>query len=200
MTDETAEGYVCRPINDTKHTSAGIIALLGRKSRVICVGWLRDGRLIGKPRWRPRSRSGVGRTDRGAPRWRLEPIKEHDGFDGLFDHRRQRPSPRCAPLAEAHRLLALYRERHAGCNVRHFHEIAHREHGVTLSYSFVKKALQAAGLVAKRRPRGRQHTPGRCRGWRCSMVDSLHRPRSEERRVGKEGRCRWAPEHYKDKD
>ena len=34
---------MCRPINDTKHTSAGIIALLGRKSRVICVGWLRDG-------------------------------------------------------------------------------------------------------------------------------------------------------------
>src|SRR2546430_1595094 len=29
-------------------------------------------------------------------RWRYE----HDGFEGLFDHRRRTPSPRCAPVAE----------------------------------------------------------------------------------------------------
>jgi transposase len=29
-------------------------------------------------------------------RWRYE----HDGFDGLFDHRRRTPSPRRAPIAE----------------------------------------------------------------------------------------------------
>src|SRR2546429_731238 len=62
-------------------------------------------------------------------RWRYE----HHGFEGLFDHRRQRPSPRCAPLAEVQRLLGLYRERYAGFNVRHFHEIAQREHGLTRS-------------------------------------------------------------------
>ena len=33
-----------------------------------------------------------------------------------------------------------------GFNVRHFHQIARREHGVTVSYSFVKQTLQAAGL------------------------------------------------------
>ncbi|MGH7334828.1 MAG: helix-turn-helix domain-containing protein [Candidatus Rokuibacteriota bacterium] len=32
-------------------------------------------------------------------RWRYE----HHGFDGLFDHRRRMPSPRCAPVAEVQR-------------------------------------------------------------------------------------------------
>src|SRR3989454_439553 len=75
-------------------------------------------------------------------RWRYE----HHGFEGLFDHRRQRPSPRCAPLAEVQRLLGLYRERYAGFNVRHFHEIAQREHGLTLSYSFVKRPCSRRAL------------------------------------------------------
>jgi len=106
-------------------------------------------------------------------RWRYE----HYGFDGLFDHRRQRPSPRCAPLAEVQHLLRLYRARYAGFNIRHFHQIAQREHGVTLSYSFVKQALQAAGLVAKRRPRGRhrrRREPRPCFGELVHLDGSLH--------------------------
>src|SRR5437899_8441378 len=39
-------------------------------------------------------------------RWRYE----HHGFEGLFDHRHLRPSPRCAPLAEVQRVLGLYRD------------------------------------------------------------------------------------------
>lgn len=35
------------------------------------------------------------------------------------------------------------------------HEIARREYGVTVSYSFVKRTLQAAGLVKKQRARSR---------------------------------------------
>ena len=106
-------------------------------------------------------------------RWRYE----HHGFEGLFDHRRQRPSPRCAPLAEVQRLLGLYRERYAGFNVRHFHEIAQREHGLTLSYSFVKKALQSAGLVTRRHPRGRhrrRREPRPCFGELVHLDGSLH--------------------------
>jgi len=49
----------------------------------------------------------------------------------------------------------LYRERYYGFNVYHYHGILKREHDVTLSYSFVKKALQEAGLVKKKRKRGR---------------------------------------------
>jgi len=36
------------------------------------------------------------------------------------------------------RVLRLYAERYHGFNVRHFYQIVRREHGVTLSYSFVK--------------------------------------------------------------
>ena len=52
---------------------------------------------------------------------------------------------------EVERLLRLYRERYQGFNVRHFHQIARREHGVTVSDSFLKHTLQAAGLVKKHR-------------------------------------------------
>lgn len=112
-------------------------------------------------------------------RWRYE----QEGFDGLFDHRRRTPSPRAVPLGEVQRLLQLYRTRygprdgHPGFNVRHFHQLAQREHGVTLSYSFVKKALQAAGLVPKRRPRGRhrrRREPRPCFGELLHLDGSRH--------------------------
>src|SRR2546426_8232335 len=73
---------------------------------------------------------------------------------GLYD-RRQLPSPRKAPVAAVQRVLRLYRDTYRGFNVRHFHHLIRRDHGVTLSYSFVRLALQEAGLVVKRRARGR---------------------------------------------
>src|SRR5262249_9195932 len=45
-------------------------------------------------------------------RWRYE----HDGFDGLFDHRHRTPSPRRAPVAEVQRVVRLYAERYHGFN------------------------------------------------------------------------------------
>jgi len=39
--------------------------------------------------------------------------------------------------------------------VRHFHEKLAEEHGIALSYTWVKMALQGAGLVAKQRRRGK---------------------------------------------
>jgi len=41
--------------------------------------------------------------------------------------------------------------------VRHFHEKLREEHGIALSYTWVKLALQGAGLVAKAPQRGRHH-------------------------------------------
>src|SRR5256886_12499829 len=64
-------------------------------------------------------------------RWRLQ----HYGYDGLLDRRRQTPSPKRAPVAEVQRLLALYREHYLGFNVRHFHQLARREHGVRFCYA-----------------------------------------------------------------
>ena len=102
---------------------------------------------------------------------------EHQGCHALFDRRRQMPSPRRAPAAEVERVLRLYRERYRGFNVRHFHEIARREHQVPLSYSWVKDALQLAGLVPKHRPRGRhrrRREPRACLGEMLHIDGSRH--------------------------
>jgi transposase len=85
---------------------------------------------------------------------RLRAGYERLGYDGLIDRRRGRPSGKKADVKEVERILRLYRERYKGFNALHFHEIAQREHGVTLSYTFVKNALQTAGLVARRKKRG----------------------------------------------
>jgi len=106
-------------------------------------------------------------------RWRYERY----GYEGLFDRRRRVPSPRRVPIDELQRLLRLYRERYQGFNVRHFYQIARREHGVTFSYTLVKRALQGAGLVPKRRPRGRhrrRREPRPCFGELLHLDGSLH--------------------------
>jgi transposase len=108
-------------------------------------------------------------------RWRER--FEHHGCHALFDRRREQPSPRRAEAGEVERVLRLYRERYRGFNVRHFHEIARRAHGVRLSYSWVKDALQLAGLVAKRRPRGRhrcRREPRACFGELVHIDGSRH--------------------------
>jgi transposase len=108
-------------------------------------------------------------TPRNLRRWRER--YERWGYNGLVDQRRC-PSKHRVPMAELERVLRLYRERYAGFNGRHFHEIARREHGVTLSYSYVKQALQQAGLLPKRKPRGRHR---RRRAPRACFGELLHR-------------------------
>src|SRR3954467_5574974 len=76
------------------------------------------------------------------------------GYDGLFDRRTKRPSPKRVPVRELEKVLALYRETYSDFNIRHFHEKLGEKHGIHYSYSWVKKALQSAGLVASRRQRG----------------------------------------------
>jgi transposase len=118
----------------------------------------------------------IGCTPRSLRRWRAR--FEHRGYDGLLDHRYGRPSPRRAPFAEVQRLLQLYRTRYAGFNGRHFHQIAQREHGVTLSYTYVKTALQKAGLLPRARARGRhrrRREPRPCFGELLHLDGSRHR-------------------------
>jgi hypothetical protein len=117
----------------------------------------------------------LGRSPRSMRRLRLK--FERYGVDDLYDRRRRTPSPKRAPVAEVQRLLALYRERYQGFNVRHFHQIARRQHQVGFCYAFVKKALQAAGLVAKQRPRGRhrrRREPRACFGELLHLDGSRH--------------------------
>jgi transposase len=103
----------------------------------------------------------IGISDRQMRRWRER--YEEFGFRGLFDRRRGKPSPKRVPLAVVERVLELYRERYFDLNVRHFHEKLEAEHGIELSYSWVKGVLQGAGLIARGRKRGvhRQRRPRR---------------------------------------
>lgn len=113
-------------------------------------------------------------TPRNLRRWRER--YERWGYNGLVDRRRC-PSKRRVPMQELERLLRLYRERYAGFNARHFHEIVCREYGVTLSYSYLKQALQQAGLLPQRKPRGRhrrRREPRACFGELLHLDGSRH--------------------------
>ena len=117
----------------------------------------------------------LGRSPRSIRRlrWRFE----HQGYEGLYDGRRVKPSPRRVPVAEVERILRLYRERYPGFNGRHFYQLARREHAVGLSYTFVKRLLQHAGLLSKHRARGRhrrRREPRPCFGELLHLDGSRH--------------------------
>ena len=76
------------------------------------------------------------------------------GYESTFDKRRGQPSPRRVPWATVEKVLALYRDQYFDLNVRHFHEKLRELHEIDLSYTWVKSALQGAGLVARQRQRG----------------------------------------------
>ncbi len=76
------------------------------------------------------------------------------GYDGLWDRRTGTPSPKRVKLEVVEKVLVLYREKYSDFSVKHFHEKLEEEHDIHLSYTWVKLALQGAGLVAKARQRG----------------------------------------------
>src|SRR5947199_401908 len=94
----------------------------------------------------------VGVSDRTMRR--IKQRYKEFGYDGLFDQRRGKRSVHRIPLETAERVLALYQEKYFDLSVLHFHEKLLKEHDIELSYSWVKQALQGAGLVARRRKRG----------------------------------------------
>jgi transposase len=94
----------------------------------------------------------LGISDRHMRRWRERYVEE--GYNGLLDRRRGKPSRRRVPVATVEKVFALYREKYFDLNVQHFHEKLRAEHGIGLSYTWVKQALQGAGLVARGRKRG----------------------------------------------
>lgn len=109
----------------------------------------------------------LGVTDRTMRRWRER--MEADGYAGLADRRKGKPSSQRIPLAVVEEVLRLYKETYYDLNIRHFHEKLRELHAIELSYTWVQKALQGAGLVAKRRKRG----PHRRRRARRPMVGML---------------------------
>jgi transposase len=85
---------------------------------------------------------------------RMRQRYQEDGYNGLFDQRRGKRSIHRIPMETAERVLALYRDQYFDLNVRHFHEKIKEVEGIRLSYSWVKQALQGAGLVARKKKRG----------------------------------------------
>ena len=109
----------------------------------------------------------LGISDRHMRRWRER--YDEEGYDGLFDRRCGKPSHRRVPVETVEKVFALFREKYFYWNMQHFHEKLQAEHGIELSYMWVKQALQAAGLVGRGRKRGvhrkrreRRPLPGCC--------------------------------------
>src|SRR5262249_62401116 len=74
----------------------------------------------------------LGFTDRHLRRIRER--YEEFGYDGLFDRRRGKPSPKRVPLATVENVLGLYREKYFDLNVSNFHEKLKRVHQIELRY------------------------------------------------------------------
>ena len=109
---------------------------------------------------------------------------EQDGYAGLADRRKGKPSAQRIPLETAEEVLRLYKETYYDLNMRHFHEKLREEHEIQLSYTWVQQALQGAGLVAKRHKRGphRRRRPRRpLPGMLLHIDGSKHRWLNDDR-------------------
>jgi len=95
----------------------------------------------------------IGVSYRTMKRWKAR-YQTH-GYDGIFDRRMKGPSPKRVPSQELQTILNLYRTTYRGFNVTHFHEKLADHHSITRGYTFVKCALQTAGLVEKSKTRGK---------------------------------------------
>jgi transposase len=118
----------------------------------------------------------LGLSPRTVRRWRYR--MEQYGVHSLLDRRCRRPSPRSIRPQEIRQWVRLYRERYAGYNARHFWSTCRREHGLSWSYSLIRRLLQEAGLVRRHRPRGRhfrRRDPRACRGELLHLDGSRHR-------------------------
>ena len=114
----------------------------------------------------------IGVTDRTMRRWRER--LEAEGYSGLVDRRKDKPSDKRVPLARVEEVLGLYRDVYFDLNIRHFHEKLSEQTRYRAEYTWVQKALQGAGLVA-RGPKRRANTgggesDGPCRGCCCTST------------------------------
>ena len=94
----------------------------------------------------------MGVSDRQMRRWRKR-LEEQEP-KGLLDRRRSTPSHRRIANKQAEQVLSLYRDKYFDLNVRHFHEKLREDYQIGLSYTWVKQALQTAGLVKRKAKRG----------------------------------------------
>ena len=124
--------------------------------------WLQERRMTKfadvLTRWEHRELSAqeageiLGCSERQFRRWRRR--YEEEGDAGLADRRLGRASVRRVPVDKIIWMLGEYRTRHAGWNVKHFHEYLRRQYGFEWGYTWTKRQLQSAGLVDRAKRRG----------------------------------------------
>ena len=78
---------------------------------------------------------------------------EEYGLEGLKDKRLEQVSSRRAPVDEVLSLTELYKTKHMGWNVKHFHSW-YKQNGGKRSYTWIKNSLQSKGLTPKAEKRG----------------------------------------------
>ena len=118
----------------------------------------------------------IGITDRSMRRWRKR--LSRGGYEDLLDRRTRRPSAKRIDMVVVEKVLRLYREKYFDLNVKHFVEKLHHDEGIALSYTWVKTALQNAGLVkryAKRGPHRRKRPRRPLTGMMLHVDGSRHR-------------------------
>jgi len=102
----------------------------------------------------------LGVWDRSLRRWKRR--YEVNGYDGLFDRRKGRPSPKRVPLEQAEEVLRLYQEKYTDLNVRHFsrevgggtwHRAELHVGEASLARSGTGEEGRKRGVHRKRRPR-----------------------------------------------
>jgi transposase len=101
---------------------------------------------------------------------RLKERYQKHGYDGLVDGRSGRPRRKRIAMKTIEKLCKLKREKYADFSVQHFWEKATEEHGIAISYTWTRLALQAAGLVEKSPGRGRYRRRRERRAMRGMLV------------------------------
>ena len=86
---------------------------------------------------------------------RIKQRYDVQGYDGLRDHRAGRPRRKRIPLTTLEELFRLRRTHYADFSIQHFWEFATESHGLAISYTATRLALQAAGLAEKAPARGK---------------------------------------------
>ena len=117
----------------------------------------------------------LGMSERSFRRYRQRYEEESEA--GLLDKRLGKLSARSVPTDKREWMLDLYRTLYMGWTVKHFHEHLQKRHNYTLSYTWTKTELQAAGLVDRARLRGahRRRRPRKpCVGMMLHQDGSRH--------------------------
>ena len=92
------------------------------------------------------------------------------GYDGLVDRRGGKPRRKRIAVQTIEKLCELKRQRYPDFSVQHFWEKVREGHGIDIGYTWLKLALQAAGLAEKSPGRGRYRRRRERRPMRGMMV------------------------------